>query len=152
MFFWSGRNAKERRGFGVKNCLVRKLASLPTGINDILVPLRLPLANKQHATIISAYAPSRGSEGNFYKDLDKLIRSVPRQEKLFLLGDFNADTDHTTWEGVGKCNSNGLLLLRTRAEHELLIVNTVFCVPRRNKTSWMHPRSRHWHLIDFVIT
>ena len=23
--------------------------------------------------------------------------------------------------------------------------------PTRNKTSWMHPRSKHWHLIDYVI-
>ena len=24
-------------------------------------------------------------------------------------------------------------------------------LPNRNKTSWMHPRSKHWHLIDYVI-
>ena len=27
----------------------------------------------------------------------------------------------------------------------------MFHLPTRNKTSWMHPRSRHWHLIDYVI-
>ena len=24
-------------------------------------------------------------------------------------------------------------------------------LPNRNKTSWMHPRSKHWHLIDYVV-
>ena len=94
----------------------------------------------------------------FYDDLDSVISAAPRTDKLILLGDFNArvGTDHQTWEGViefegvGKCNSNRLLLLKC-AEHELLITNTVFRLPTRRKTSWMHPRSKHWHLIDYVI-
>ena len=58
----------------------------------------------------------------FYDDLDSVISVVPRTDKFIPLGDFNArvGTDHQTWEGVikvigtegvGKCNSNGLLLL-----------------------------------------
>ena len=57
---------------------------------------------------------------NFYDDLDSVISATPRIHKRVLLGDFNArvGTDHQTWEGVigsegiGKCNINGLLLLR----------------------------------------
>ena len=49
------------------------------------------------------------------------------------------------------CSSNGLLSLNKCAEHELLITNTVFRLPTRNNTSWMHPRSKHWHLIDYII-
>ena len=64
----------------------------------------------------------------FYDDLDFVISAAPRTDKLTLIGYFNArvSTDHQTWEGVirsegvGKGNSNGLLLLRKCAEHELL--------------------------------
>ena len=78
-----------------------------------------------------------------YNDLDDLISATPRTDKLVLLGDFNArvGTDHQTCEGViapegvEKCDSSGLLLLRKCAEHDLLITNTVVCLPNRNKTS-----------------
>ena len=125
--------------------------------------LRLPLSVNKHATIVSAYAPTMTNpdevKGKFYDELDDIISATPCTDKLILLGDFNARVgkDHQTWEGVigpegvGKCNSNGLLLLRKCAEHDLLITNIVFRLPNRNKTSWVHPRSRHWHLIDNVI-
>ena len=94
----------------------------------------------------------------FYDDLDSFISATSRTDKPILLGDFNSKvgTDHQIWEGVigsegvGQCNSNDLLLLWKYAEHDLLFTNTVFCLPNRNKISWMHPRSKHCHLIDYV--
>ena len=117
------------------------------------------------STIVSACAPTMTNtdevKDKFYNDLDDVISATPRTDKLFLLGDFNArvGTDHQTWEGVigpesvGKCNSNGLVPLRKCAENDLdlLITNTVFCLSNRNKASWIHPRSKHWHVIDYAI-
>ena len=166
-FFWSGRGGDERResgvGFAVKNHLVQKLASLPKGVNDRLMTLQLPLQNGRQATLISACAPTMTNpdevKDRFYEELDSLLSSVRRTDKLLLLGDFKARVgcDSSAWEGiigkngVGKYNSNGLLLLKTCAAHDLLITNTVFRLPLCNRTSWMHPRSKHWHLIDYVI-
>ena len=166
-FFWSGRKKEERReagvGFAIKSHLVIKLSGLPKSINDRLMTLRRPLSGKRHATIVSAYEPTMTNPDEvkdmFYDDLDSVISAAPRTDKHILLVDFNARvcTDHLTWkgvigsEGVGKRNSNGLLLLRKCAEHELLITNTVFRLPTRRKTTWLHPRSKHRHLIDYVI-
>ena len=166
-FFWIGRSEEERReagvGFAIKSTLVSKLTGPPKGINDRLMTVRLPLPGKRHATLISAYAPTMTNpdevKERFYEGLRSTIAAVPRADKLIMLGDFNArvGADYTSWEGVlgtngiGSCNSNGLLLLETCAAHELLITNSLFRLPKRNKTSWMHPRSKHWHLLDYVI-
>ena len=162
-FFWIGRKQDERReagvGFAIKSNLVNKLASPPKGINDRLMTVRLPLPRKRYANLISADAPTMTNPDDvkekFYEDFRATIAAIPRADKLIILGDFNArvGSDYTSWEGVlgkngvGKCNSNGSLLLETCAAHELLITNTVFRLPNRNKMTWMHPRSKHWHLL-----
>jgi exonuclease III len=165
--FWIGRPAEERReagvGFAIKSNIVPRLESLPKGINDRLMTLRLALSGNRFVTIISAYAPTMTNldetKDKFYEDLELIISQVPRKDKLIIMGDFNArvGTDHQTWEGVlgkhgiGKCNSNGLLLLRKCTEHNLTITNTLFRLPCKYKTTWMHPRSKHWHLIDYIL-
>jgi len=166
-FFWSGRSSDERResgvGFAIKNKLAQTLTSLPKGINDRLMSMKLNLHDGKQATLISAYAPTLTNpedvKDQFYENLDTLLSSVSSTDKLILLGDFNARVgrDSTSWEGVigrsgvGNCNSNGLRLLELCSSYNLLITNTIFRLPTRKKTSWMHPRSKHWHLIDYVI-
>ena len=125
--------------------------------------LRLKISEKRYATIISAYAPTMTNEEvvkeKFYADLDNILRKTPKEDKLILLGDFNArvGANSTSWSrtigkyGVGKCNSNGLLLLSKCKEHELVITNTKFQLPLAKRSTWMHPRSKHWHLIDYAI-
>ena len=115
-------------------------------------------------SIVSAYAPTMTNEEEvkerFYQDLDKLLLSIPAEDKLIIMGDFNARVgqDSGVWKGiigkhgVGKENSNGTLLLSECAKHDLAITNTFFRLPTKKKTTWMHPRSKQWHLIDYIIT
>ena len=88
-------------------------------------------------------------EDKFYDNLDSVIYATPLQctsgHRPPNLGRSDGSKE------VGKCNRNGFVLLRECAEHEILISNTVVSLLTRNKTSWMHPRSKHWHLIDYVI-
>ena len=61
-----------------------------------------------------------------------------------------AHRHESPWPGAR--NANGLLLLTLCSEEGLIITNTLFKQPEIHKVTWMHPRSKHWHLIDYVIT
>ena len=88
------------------------------------------------------------------------MRNVPKADKLVILGDFNGrvGNDSTTQEGVigkfgkGKRNSNGDLLLNFCSEHDLSITNAFFYQPDKNYYAWMHPRSKHFHVLDYIVT
>nr|XP_027219088.1 craniofacial development protein 2-like [Penaeus vannamei] len=114
-------------------------------------------------TLISVYAPTLDAEdhvkGAFYQQLDTVISQIPAGDRLLLLGDFNARVgrEDELWcniigkQGMGNCNDNGLLLLGLCAEQELFITNTQFRLPNQFKTTWKHPRSKHWHILDYAI-
>ncbi|BHF73860.1 hypothetical protein SprV_0401694400 [Sparganum proliferum] len=168
-FLWSGRPRTERRdagvAFAIRNDIVGRLPCLSQGINDRLMSLRLPLRRGgEFATIITAYDPPMTSSeavsrDKFDEDLHALPATVSKAVRLIVLGDFNArvGTDHTAWRGVlgphglRGSNDNGLLLLRTCAEHRLILTNKFFCLPEREEATWRHPRSRQWHLLDYVL-
>lgn len=165
-FYWKGKGDNEPRihgvGFAIRNNLVGSLVNVPIGINERLMHLELQLSKHQSANIISAYAPTLIADNKvkeqFYSQLDDLLTHIPKDNKLILLGDFNARVGRDQiWKevigchGIGKCNTNGTLLLTKCAEHDLVITNTQFRQKNKFKTTWQHPRSKHWHLIDYVI-
>ena len=166
-FFWKGKAPDEDRihgvGLAIKTKLLKQLPDLPTAINERLMKLRFPLNPSRHVTVISAYAPTLTSSDEvketFYEELNALVKATPPGDKLLLLGDFNArvGSDSGNWKGVlgphgtGKMNSNGLMLLSLCAENDLTITNTLFRQADKFKATWMHPRSKQWHLIDYAI-
>nr|VZI46675.1 unnamed protein product [Spirometra erinaceieuropaei] len=75
-------------------------------------------------------------------------------DRLIVLGDFDArvGTDQVLdTHGIAGCSDNGLLLLQTYSEHRLLLINTFFSLPMREKATWMDPRSLRWQLLDYVF-
>ena len=151
-------------GFAIRKEILAKLTEMPKSVNDRIMTMTVPLTKKGNATVISIYAPTMTSpdetKENFYNQLRRTLRDTPRTDKLILMGDFNARVrrDYEKWQsvlgrhGIGKCNTNGELLLALCSEFELLLTNTVFKQREEHKTTWMHPRSKHWHLIDYIIT
>lgn len=165
--FWTGKPQAEDRihdvGFAIRAALLNSTPTFPEGINERLVKMRISLCRSRHLTLISVYAPTLTSENDvkeqFYEQLDQAIKATPQSDKLIVLGDFNARVgrENSNWEGVlgrhgvGKVKDNGLLLLSKGAEHGLCITNTLFRMGDKYKTTWQHPRSKHWHMIDFIV-
>ena len=126
--------------------------------------MRLPLSKDNFAIIISVYAPTITNPDEnkeaFYNQLASVLSGIPRTDKLLLIGVFNARIGRVNdkWpfvmgkHGTGKYNSNGELLLTLCSEFELIATNTMFKQKDEFKTTWMHPRSGHWHMVDFIIT
>ena len=165
--FWSGYPQDDRRihsvGFIVRTSIVGSLRELPVAHGARLMTWRIPLAGVHHTTLVSAYAPTLDSDeatkDAFYNRLDEILRRIPNNDKILLMGDFNArvGSNHLAWEGVlvrngvGSCNANGHRLLTLCAEHQLTITNTRFQLKEIYKTTWMHPRSKIWHLMDHIM-
>ena len=90
----------------------------------------------------------------------KKVSRIPSTEGLYLQGDFNTrvGADHMTWPTCigsfrsGNMNDNGQRLLELCCFWGLCVTNTYFKCKEMHQVSWRHPRSKHWHQLDLVIT
>lgn len=91
----------------------------------------------QNIVTINAYAPIVNAEDgvkNFYSQVEDILSSVPNNDKIIILGDLNARVGkgHRLWTGMiikeaaGKVNANEIFFLNKCAEHNLVIINTLF--------------------------
>lgn len=95
--------------------------------------MRLPVNKEQHLTLFSVYAPTLLADfvekDKFYSDLRGLLTNTPADDRILILGDFNARVgqDSEAWEGVlgrhgvENSNDNGRLLLEFCTVHQLII-------------------------------
>lgn len=110
-------------GFAIRNELISHLSERPVGISEHVMKIRLVFANNQMAAVLSAYAPTLDSDKevkeSFYACLDEMLARIPKEDKMILLGNFNARVgrEQHLWkgtigkEGIGKINTNRVLLL-----------------------------------------
>uniref|UniRef100_A0A0L8FQ28 Endonuclease/exonuclease/phosphatase domain-containing protein n=1 Tax=Octopus bimaculoides TaxID=37653 RepID=A0A0L8FQ28_OCTBM len=117
-----------------------------------------------HLTLISAYSPTTtytlGQRELFYQNLTKVLWSVPKDDKLLILMDFNARVgrDAQSWpdvigpHGIGHKNTNCQLLLTFCAEQRLTITNTLYQLPDIHTATFMHPTSKCCDIQDVRIT
>ena len=123
----------------------------------------VPLSCGRYLSMLSVYAPTLEApletSMSFYEALRNAISSIPKDDKLMLLGDLMFGSERTMQPGnaigrygIGKINYNALLLLDLCSEFNLAICNTFFRVKLKHKVIWTHPRSNHGHMIDYIIT
>ena len=87
----------------------------------------------------------------------KVLEETPREDRLVILGDFNArvGTKDDAWNqelgphGIPERNDNGERVLQLCARFGLKVTNT--CFKHREYGTWQHMRFKTWHMIDLVI-
>ena len=151
-FFWIDRPSDQPRTaavcIAIKNSVILKFESLPRherATYDAEDKAEGKPATKN--TFVSVYAPTLTNDDivkeQFYEELDKVIRNTSASDKHLVVGDFNARvrSNASNWKGVfglhgvGKENSNGVLLLSKCAQHQLAITGTLFRQKDKYKTT-----------------
>ena len=168
-FLHSGRPPGQTKLKGVAIAVKKKINTIRSlvinwkGFSSRVMSMRIKL-DKFTATVVSVlYAPTfkRPPEEKalFYDQLSEVLTAIPRLDRVFLLGDFNARVgrNQEAWpdvigaHGPGDINEQGTLLLELCTCFGLCITNTCFSHADIHKGTWQHPRSKRWHLIDYII-
>ena len=102
-------------------------------------------------TVIQDYGPTSNAEETeqFYEDLQDLLELTPKQDVLFIIGDWNAkvgspETPGVTGKfGLGVQNEAGEKLIEFCQGNALVIANTLFQQHKRRLYTWISPDGRH---------
>ena len=112
-------------------------------------------------TIIKAYAPTSNAEEAevewLYEDLQDLLELTPKEDVLFIIGDWNAKVGSQETPGVpgkfglGVQNEAGQRLIEFCQENALVIANTLFQQHKRRLYTWTSPDGQHKNQIDYIL-
>ena len=112
-------------------------------------------------TVILVYAPTSDAEEaeveQFYEDLQDLSQLAPKNDVLFIIGDWNAKVgSQETPGGTGKFslgvqNETGHRLMEFCQENALVIANTLFQQHKKRLYTWTSPDGQHWNQIDYIL-
>ncbi|KAL1447281.1 hypothetical protein WDU94_008893 [Cyamophila willieti] len=166
-YYWSGTEIEDNRhgvAICVKTSLVKKgIVTEPTCINERLMSIEILERNSKTA-FISCYAPTEvddsAQKDKFYEDLGSLLHQYPKKYNIIIAGDLNARVgqNQKQWpQVIGKhgpdkhMNDNGRRLLNFCAIEGLCIPISWFQQKNKRKTTWKHPQSKDWHMIDYII-
>lgn len=162
ILFYSGVDKSERANAGV-GILIR--SHLGTNVmdayymNERIMMIKIALKNNI-LYIISIYAPQTGrprvERESFYSSLQELLDSIPKNNSIMIMGDFNAHIGNTVIPGIKQrfndpeVNDSGDDMMEFCVMNELCVTNTFFDHKPQHKTTWINSRGRR-STIDFVL-
>ena len=165
VFHWHGYDEGDRRqgtgGVGVvlSRNAQKELAGPPAYYSPRVMSVRFNF----NLTFVSVYAPTfhapESDKQEFYNQLQAAVDSAPRGNIVVIAGDFNArvGTNAAAWDGVmgphgcGTENESGTRLLEFCCTNNLCVTNSYFQHPAAHQYTWKNPRSKRWHLLDYVL-
>ena len=111
-------------GFAIRSALVRKLTSLPKGVNERLITESMLASKGGHVTFISVYACTMTNDDETKGMFSLLLETINKDlfhDFIVRLGDLDVRfrSDYSSWpgvlakRGVRKINSIGLSSLFT---------------------------------------
>ncbi|CAF4163850.1 unnamed protein product [Rotaria sp. Silwood2] len=176
-FIHSGAVGKERSraAHGAAVCLDPKASrawrnsgSIWNSGNSGIVTVRIK-CQPIPITVIAVYAPVNPSNGlkayveacdEFYKALQSSIDNTNKGNIILIMGDFNArvGVEQTSSaqsvvgkHAVDKQNQNDRRLVDFCLFNGFVITNTFFPHKPVHQTTWMHPKTKQWHMLDYVL-
>ena len=112
-------------------------------------------------TVIQVHAQTSNAEEakveQFYEDLQDLVELTPKNDVLFIIGDWNAKVGSQETSGVaGKFgleiqNEGGQRLIEFCQENALVITNTLFQQHKKRLYTWTSPDGQHRNQIDYIL-
>ncbi|XP_055891507.1 craniofacial development protein 2-like isoform X2 [Biomphalaria glabrata] len=115
---------------------------------------------KKNLYFVQCYAPTNKNKetDDFYNRLTTILRGIPKNDYLILMGDFNAKvgSDNSGYEevmgkhGIGEMNENGKRFADLCATFNLVIGGTVFSHKRIHKATWISPGQSTENQIDHI--
>lgn len=153
--------------YGVAINVSEKVAKTVTGfipISERIILLQM-MTTHGRLNIIQIYAPTADKEEveieKFYDDLQKTLHNTKSRDITIVMGDFNAKVGEGRCEtivgpyGLGVRNERGDRLIEFCLEHNLVVTNTFFKLPKRRLYTWKSPADKDNKIvrnqIDYIL-
>ena len=128
-------------------------------VNERIIMITIE-AKPKNLNIIQIYMPTTKEEDeqilNMYKEIQILVNSIPKKERLIIMGDFNAKIGVNEQReacgkfGLNETNQRGEMFLDWMEDNKMIALNTCFQHRKSQRYTWVSPGGKHKNMIDYI--